>query len=509
MAGEKILVVDDEHMIRDLCNHMLAGEGYQVTAVADAATALEELNDSFVDLIITDIMMPGMDGLDLIERVKGLNQDVMIILITGHATLDTAIESLRRGADAFVLKPFTQEEILNAVSRTINRCRLKKENIRLKALIPLFEISKLLVTEVDLENLFKIITNILVQEFSADRVSLMLIDETSGDLLIRASHGLPTDIALRASRKQGEGVSGLVYKYGKPLIISSGHNHNPEVMNAMNKENTPSSCMSVPLTGKNRSFGVLNVGKFSGSSFTTSDLQVVSILANQVAITMENAGLFENLQENYFRTIQALVAAVEAKDPYTRWHSTNVARYAVEIARDMGVKPVELEDIHIAAILHDVGKIGISDSIISKPTRLSQEEFNVMKDHPAYGIRILEPIGFPPEIINAIHQHHERYDGKGYPQGLAGEDITLTARILNVADTVEAMISERPYRSMISPEDVLLELAKESGRQFDPLVAQSAQRLIGKGLLKLGKHTANGYTVGINKGTDDGKVEKQ
>ncbi len=510
MAGEKILVVDDEHMIRSLCNHMLMDEGYQVNTVSNAAAALEELNHISADLLITDVKMPGMDGLELIERAKSLNQDIMIILITGHATLDIAIESLRRGADAFVLKPFTQEELLNAVDRTINRCRLKKENIRLKALIPLFEISKLLVTEIDLENLFTLITNILVQEFSADRVSLMLVDDASENLLIRASHGLPADIALRACRKQGEGVSGLVYKYGKPLIISAGHHQDLEVMSAMNKENSPSSCMSVPLMGKNKFFGVLNVGKFSGTAFTTSDLQIVTILATQVVTAMENAGLFEDLQENYFRTIQALVAAVEAKDPYTRWHSTNVARYAVEIARDMGVKPIELEDIHIAAILHDVGKIGISDLIISKPNQLSEEEFNIMKDHPAYGVRILEPIGFPPEIIDAIHQHHERYDGNGYPQGLAGEEITLTARILAVADTVEAMVSERPYRSMIPPENVLQELTRESGRQFDPQVAQSAQRLIEKGLLKLGKRSTNGYTAGTTKGGENiGKADIQ
>ena len=499
MAGEKILVVDDEHMIRNLCSHILSDEKYQVTTASNGAAALEELNRSTTDLLITDIKMPGMDGLELFERVKKLNQDIVTIFITGHGSLDTAIESLMRGVDGFVLKPFTQQELVNAVERAISRSRLKKENIRLKALIPLFEISKLLVTEVDLTNLFKIITDVLVQEFSADRVSLMLIDEVSGALLIRASHGLPADIASRAQRKPGEGVSGLVINSRKPLIISSGRHPDPKVMDVMNRENMPSSCMSVPLIGKNKLFGVLNVSKFSGASFTTSDLQIVSILASQVVTAMENAALFENLRENYFRTVQALVAAVEAKDPYTRWHSTNVAKYAVEIARDLEISPSQLEEIHIAAILHDVGKIGISDRIISKPDRLSQEEFDIMKDHSAHGIRILEPIGFPPTIINAIHQHHERYDGKGYPQGLAREDITFTARILNVADTIDAMVSERPYRGTIMPEDVLLELEYEAGRQFDPCVAQSAKRLIEKGLLKLGKKSTNVLATGNGK----------
>lgn len=506
MAGEKILVVDDEDMIRDLCCHILKSEGYQVTVAPNGAAALEELGRNDMDLLITDIKMPGMDGLDLFERVKQLNQDIVTIFITGHGTLDTAIESLMRGVDGFVLKPFTQEELLGAVERAVTRSRLQKENIRLKALIPLFEISKLLVTEIDLAHLFKIITEVLVQEFSVDRVSLMLVDEASGDLLIRASHGLQTEMAMKARRKIGEGVSGLVLKHKKPLIISAGKHPDPEVMAAINVENMPASSMSVPLIGKNKMFGVLNVSKQGGTPFSASDLQIVLILSSQVVTAMENAALFEDLRENYFRTVQALVAAVEAKDPYTRWHSTNVAKYAVAIARDLGMSPTQLEEMHIAAILHDVGKIGISELIISKPERLSREEFDIMKDHPAHGIRILEPIGFSSTIINAIYQHHERYDGKGYPQGLSGEEITIAARILNVADTIDAMVSERPYRGTISSQEVLSELERESGRQFDPKVTESARRLIEKGLLKLGMHTYYHYSSGTDK---DGKQLQQ
>jgi len=170
----------------------------------------------------------------------------------------------------------------------------------------------------------------------------------------------------------------------------------------------------------------------------------------------------------------------------------------VAFARDMGMKPPQLEEIHIAAILHDMGKIGISEMIISKPASLSREEFDIMKDHPAHGIRILEPIGFSSTIIDAIFQHHERFDGKGYPRGLAGDEITLAARILNVADTIDAMISERPYRGRISIQDVLLELEREAGRQFDPRVAESARRLIEKGLLKLGMHSYHQYVAGTD-----------
>jgi putative nucleotidyltransferase with HDIG domain len=452
-------------------------------------SALAELGRNPTDLLITDIKMPGIDGLELFERVKKLNPDIVTIFITGHGTLDTAIESLMRGVEGFVLKPFTQEELINAVNRAVTRSRLQKENIRLKALIPLFEISKLLVSEIDMAHLFRIITEVLVKELSVERVSLMLVDEASGNLMIRASHGLPSDLAVQAKRRSDEGISGIVLKNRKPLIITKGRHEDADVMAALNRNEMPLSSMSVPLIGKDKVLGVLNISKFTDPSFTTSDLQIVSVLASQVVAAMENASLYEGLRDSYFRTVQALVAAVEAKDPYTRWHSTNVAKYAVAIARELGLSPTQLEDIHIAAILHDVGKIGISERIISKPDRLSREEFDIMKDHPAHGMRILEPIGFAQPIISAIYQHHERYDGKGYPQGISGENIALSARILSVADTIDAMVSERPYRGTISRDAVLRELEAEAGRQFDPEIGKTARKLIENGLLKLGMHT--------------------
>jgi putative nucleotidyltransferase with HDIG domain len=489
MAGERILIVDDEEMIRNLCSHILAAEGYGVTVMPNGESALAELARNPTDLLITDIKMPGIDGLELFERVKKLNPDIVTIIITGHGTLDTAIESLMRGVEGFVLKPFTQEELINAVDRAVTRSRLQKENIRLKALIPLFEISKLLISEIDMAHLFRLITEVLVKEFFVERVSLMLVDEASGNLMIRASHGLPTDLVVQAKRRSDEGISGIVLKNRKPLIITKGKHEDADVMAALNRDDMPLSSMSVPLIGKDKVLGVLNISKFTDPSFTTSDLQIVSVLASQVVAAMENASLYEGLRESYFRTVQALVAAVEAKDPYTRWHSTNVANYAVAIGRELGLSPTQLEDLHIAAILHDIGKIGISERIISKPDRLSTEEFAIMKDHPAHGIRILEPIGFAQSIISAIYQHHERYDGKGYPQGISGEDIPLTARILSVADTIDAMVSERPYRGTISSDAVLQELEAEAGRQFDPEIGKTARKMIEKGLLKLGMHT--------------------
>src|SRR3989304_1243608 len=156
MAGGKKIAVFDEKKIRVLCTHVLSSEGYHVTTAPSGVAALEELKRNDVDLMITDIKMPGMDGLELFEQVRKINQDIVTVFITGHGTLDTATESPMRGVEGVVLKPFPQQELVSAVERAVTRSRLQKENIRLKALIPLFEISKLLVTEIDLAHLFKI-----------------------------------------------------------------------------------------------------------------------------------------------------------------------------------------------------------------------------------------------------------------------------------------------------------------------------------------------------------------
>lgn len=192
--------------------------------------------------------------------------------------------------------------------------------------------------------------------------------------------------------------------------------------------------------------------------------------------------------DDFHRAVQALAAAVAAKDHYTLQHSANVAGYAVAIARDMGVGPRRIEEIHVASLLHDIGKIGVSEGILNKRSQLSREEFEVMKAHPAYGIRILAALGFPRPVLTAIYQHHERYDGKGYPQGLAGEEISLMARIITVADAIDAMLSDRPYCSALTIREVLDELERESGRQFDPRVADSARWLLRNGLRDLGMY---------------------
>jgi len=198
----------------------------------------------------------------------------------------------------------------------------------------------------------------------------------------------------------------------------------------------------------------------------------------------ENARLYAALERGYLETIRALASAIDAKDPYTHGHSERVSRLAVEIGRELGLDEAELKTLEVSGILHDVGKIGIPEQVLLKPALLTPEEFTVVKSHAAIGAEIVEGVEFLKPSEPAIRHHHERWDGTGYPDGLAGEEIPLIARIVNAADTWDACTSERPYHPARSVPEVLAIMAELRGAQLDPKVHDAILRV----LVRLGHH---------------------
>ena len=201
-------------------------------------------------------------------------------------------------------------------------------------------------------------------------------------------------------------------------------------------------------------------------------------MADQVAVALYNSRLMEQLNRLNWGTLQALARAVDAKSPWTAGHSERVTRLALKLADILILDPRERENLHRAALLHDIGKLGVPAAILDKPGKLSEQEFETIKTHPQTGARILEPIKEYTALIPMILQHHERFDGKGYPHGLSGNSIHLGARILAVADTFDAMKSERPYRDGMPLERVMGIIQQESGRQFDPVIVEALMNII-------------------------------
>jgi HD-GYP domain-containing protein (c-di-GMP phosphodiesterase class II) len=234
------------------------------------------------------------------------------------------------------------------------------------------------------------------------------------------------------------------------------------------------SVLMTPIEEKGSLVGhMVFVKEAAQHAFSSYDKQFASIINNIISPTMETLALYHSLHVLYLNTVKALAAAIDAKDAYTHGHSFRVAKYAVAIGRQLDISPSSLSDLEVAAYMHDLGKIGISEAILGKKGKLSSEEFEEIKKHPTLTNKILEPIDLPDFIIDATLQHHERLDGRGYPLGLKGDSISLFARIIAVADVFDALTSKRPYRDALTVEDALTMLCNGIGSEYDRNVVQA------------------------------------
>ncbi|MDP3014630.1 MAG: HD domain-containing phosphohydrolase, partial [Candidatus Subteraquimicrobiales bacterium] len=233
------------------------------------------------------------------------------------------------------------------------------------------------------------------------------------------------------------------------------------------------SLILVPIKRKNKLIGVLSVDKInSNSQFVSEDADLLAILAGQVAVSIENATLYEQLHDLFLSTIQALAQTIEVKDEYTRGHSERVTKYAVKVARALSLPEEIIEAIRHACILHDIGKIAVEEAILKKTASLSAKERSLVERHPKISAEILKPIAFLKDIIPIVYHHHERYDGSGYLDSLKRNEIPVGARILAVVDAYEAMTSDRPYRRCMPKVEAIAELKKGAGKQFDPEIVK-------------------------------------
>lgn len=329
MSGERILVVDDEEPIREVVCSMLQNASYVCEQASSGVEALEILrNDNSFQLVLTDLMMPELDGVGLLEIVKQKHQNLPVVMVTAVHDISVALSAIRNGAYDYLLKPFEREQLLAVVRRALEAHHLRVENRLYQS---------------NLES---------------------LVDQR----------------------------------------------------------------------------------------------------------TKELRETIAELERSYDVTLEALGDALDLKDAETEGHSKRVTAFTIQIARAMGLAPEAMRVLARGAFLHDIGKMAIPDAIIRKPSHLTQEEKDIMKQHSYFGYRMLKKIPFLADAAEIVHAHQEHWDGNGYPRGLKGEEIPLGARIFAVADTFDAITSNRPYRAAQSVEAARTEIAAWAGRQFDPLI---------------------------------------
>ena len=486
----RILVVDDERVIREILAEFLSLEGFSVHTVEYGEKVLTELRLKPYDLLITDLKMPRLSGLQLLERIETERLGVLTVLMTGFGTVETAIEAMKKGAYDYLLKPFKVEEVIHVVRRALYRQRLQAENIRLREALTIYRVSEAIALSRDIDHVLDVVLRAAIDEVKADVATLHLRDVRSGSYEERVK-AVASDGAPRSLPSPAFPILLEQFSQGAPVLVHGGR-----AGRFFTEELAPAelaSFLSVPLHVRSNPVGVLNVFSFtSGKKFDEGHRKMLSVLASRAASAIDNARLMgellasndsltranRSLEEMFQQTVAGFAQALEESDQYTRGHSERVAEYSEILARGLALPEAEVRRIVQAGVMHDVGKIGVRYDMLNKPGKLTPEEVAVFRQHPEKGKRILEPVPCLHGLIDGCWCHHEWYDGGGYPRGLAGDDIPLVGRIVAIADAYDAMTSDRAYRRALPHEVAVSEIERCAGTQFDPELADAFVRLL-------------------------------
>lgn len=437
----------------------------------DVIKDLVEHNEP-VALIISDQMMPGMKGVDFLKETRKITPNSMRVLLTGHAGIDSAIVAINENVlHKYLTKPVNDiDDLVLTLKRLLNEYILKNTvDAQQKIILDLYQFANTLNSFKSLEEILGHIIFFTRDALDCDRISILLLEE--GTLAMKASVGIPKNIWQNIRIPLGTNIAGRVLKDRQPLLVEDID----EIPWIEKKINTQfKSFISAPvICAELYSFdiplGVINVtNKINNEPFNNQDLKTLSFIANTASIAINNQQNSEKLERSYFDTVKALIMALEARDQYTKGHSMRVMEYAAGIAQQLRLDRNTVKTITEAAILHDIGKIGIRDDVLLKAGCLDSDGIIEIQKHSEISGAIVQSISSLQEVGLVVRQHHERYDGKGYPEKLKGDEIHIGARILAVADAYDAMTSNRPYRKSLNKKDVVDELKSEALAQFDP-----------------------------------------
>lgn len=390
--------------------------------------------------------------------------------------------------------PFSEEEIaiiremISHAALVVSHIRLFDESLdmavemakRIDIILTLDEINKAISSSLSHGKIVETAIHSIERIIQCELVTVF--GEENGELVVTASHnsGSTVPVMLQAgARLKGRALARTAFDKVKSSYIPylSRSNRLPTFDRELALAGIE-SLLAIPLISKDKAKGVLMLGNSQGGRFVREDAFAIEKIASQMAVALENARLYEEMRSLFINTVASLANAIDAKSPWTKGHSERVMHLSAKIAKEMGFDDAMVERVRLGGLLHDIGKIGIIEALLEKPTSLDEDEFPPIRLHPDIGVAILAPINQLQDVLPGILHHHERYDGTGYPKGLKGREIPQEARIITVADSFDAMVSERPYKKGYSTTSALVELRKHAGSQFDPEVVESFCRYI-------------------------------
>lgn len=425
----KVLVVDDEPTIRTLFRRFLQREGYTVEVARDGREALERVAASQPDLVLSDLIMPNLDGYGLCRAMRESRETrhipvIVVSALGGELDVDKAFNA---GTNEYLTKPVVLEELGSRIANIFRGLAMRSRECVL--VVAPNQVERALLSDGLAKQGFEVLAARTLER------GLVHLEERSPGLVICDDEAF--------SAEEGGVLREALDRHQAAVVLLT--------------------MRTADLGAKSRSLGHLD-------ALVTKPFSIDRLVANIERIVAQRRARSEVERELLLQSVTALVTALEARDQYTRGHSENVAYYAVAIGEKMASQAKEyggIDRLRLSARLHDIGKIGVPDAILLKPGRLTDAEMEVVKTHPGLGNDILAPIPSLQDILPGVRWHHERIDGRGYPDALPGSEIPLQARIISVADTFDALTSNRPYRSSRSVDEALVILREVRGAQLD------------------------------------------
>lgn len=500
----RVMLVDDDDTVRDAITEILSRKGWRVFSFNKAEAAIEELrrDRAAYDVVVTDINMPGMDGIEFMHTVREDSPDIPVVMITGYPSIDVAVEAMKKGAADFLTKPFKSEELEIIIRKAVGEAKVvaiaggevKRPTARPLAHLPeiarqrieekikelsiLHTISETLDGVNERDAIFSKTMNLAQIIVDTERSFVMVVDHESHEAVVRASLGYdPSEMYGKRFSLADEPFKSVVAsksytqavcdKEELSLLVRGAADGNKSFLLAPILVNKKVEAMLGLVGGKNGG------DPLQGEPPSSDDMMLLLNLTAKASLKLENIVLGEKIFANIIAAIKALINALDARDTYTKDHSNRVTRYAIDIAKAMNSKQDILDSIRFAGPLHDIGKIAVRDDILLKRGSFTAEENQLMMSHVVRGEEILRPLNLLESEKAVVLYHHERWDGLGYPNGFAGQEIPSVARIFSVADTFDAMTSTRPYRKALSRQTAKEEISKCSGSQFDPVVVEA------------------------------------
>ncbi|OPY66505.1 MAG: Cyclic di-GMP phosphodiesterase response regulator RpfG [Syntrophorhabdaceae bacterium PtaU1.Bin034] len=476
IEGSRILLVDDSPEIIQLLSDFLGSYNCEVYKATSGKEAMDLLASRDIEIAILDVKLPDTNGIALLDTIRLHDPTIAVVMITGYTEPELIIEAMKKGANDFLMKPFSIDKLLLVVMKVRKQRELlvEKNNI----LVDLEDKKKIEVLNRELQN--KIVQLTKMYHISNKFNSLSVFEDIYEKTIHVINDVLNTECCgyylvdhdnsqLILYRKKTNG-NGSVMEKSIPLSPAS-------LQDMTNKRHFYRDNKAyLPLTIKGECVGAIMMsakqnGHAKKSAVSDDDMYFLKLIADKASMQIENRMLYESLFESVLHTLTSLIIAINRRDMYTEGHCKRVADMCLSLAERVGASDYEKDVVRVVAPIHDVGKIGIPDSILLKPTKLTDEEYTMMKNHSVYGEEIINRFDILLNEANITRHHHESFDGRGYPDALEGEAIPLCSRMIAVCDTYDAMITDRPYRKGLTKEETLAEIIRCRGKQFDPNIA--------------------------------------